>query len=517
MAYFVYIIFAVGTLSTVLLTLSNPWPSQVFGMTFVLLSCLAYLAVKAEVYRRGMGELQRLRAAYDQLDQQAKLIIRTDLELHRTQEELDRRLASLMSLYQFGRQLQVNLRPEEVYSRVDVSVVTNFGFSNGLLGMCRSFTELEWRSMVGLSHAKSEDIKTHLLTGGLLKQLLTNPAPRTLQVSTATDPSLKTLLNLLGVQSAVVAAVIPHDGPAGLLLFGRTGGEPTNPTAEEELVAILTTQLAIAVENSALYEKSWASQRELERKVQERTHELAEANANLVRLNKAKSDFVSAVSHELRTPLAAVKGYAALLGTGQFGALSMAQHERIAKIEKHADLLTELINNLLDIARIESGHVTMERRQIPVKEFFTAVHEFVHPQLDAKRIQFATDVDGVTQLVGDPQHLQRVFINLLSNAVKYTPEGGSIRVNLARDGDAIVASVSDTGCGISSEDLPKLFQEFYRANDPMNQQIRGTGLGLALVKRIVEAHHGRIWVTSEKGKGSTFIVSLPLSDASAHA
>ena len=151
----------------------------------------------------------------------------------------------------------------------------------------------------------------------------------------------------------------------------------------------------------------------------------------------------------------------------------------------------------------------MERRPIPLEDFFATVHDMVRPQLEAKQIRYAVDADGVNALVGDPQHLQRVFINLLSNAIKYTPEGGAIRVGIRRDGSSILTTVSDTGCGITAEDLPKLFQEFYRSNDPVNQQIRGTGLGLALVKRIVEAHQGRIWVTSEKQKGSTFSVSLP--------
>ena len=283
-----------------------------------------------------------------------------------------------------------------------------------------------------------------------------------------------------------------------------------NVKADEELVAILTNYLAIAVENSALYEKTWSAQRELELKVQQRTQELAEANTVLTRLNKAKSDFVSAVSHELRTPLAAIKGYASLLATGQFGPLVKAQSERIAKIEKHSDLLAQFINNLLDIARIESGRVTMERRPIPINDFLAAVQDVVTPQLEAKHIRFSVDRDGVKELVGDSSHLQRVFVNLLSNAVKYTPEGGSIRVGLVREGATVLATVTDTGCGIAAEDQSKLFQEFYRANDPVNQQVRGTGLGLALVKRIVEAHQGRIWVKSEKNKGSTFSVSLPL-------
>jgi signal transduction histidine kinase len=509
MVYSIYLVLAFGTLATLILTFGHASAVESSPTAVLLLGSLFYLAMKAETSRRQLGDLHRLRAAYDQLDQQAKLIIRTDFELHRTQEELDRRLASLMSLHQLGQQLQVSLHPEEVYSRLDAAVVTNFGFSKGLLGICASFDAIEWRSLIGVSQPIADSLKAHLVESALLRQILTNPTPQTLHATSGiNNPAQQELLNLLGVPTVAVAGVLPHAGPAGFLLLGRPGGV-TNPKAEEELVAILTNQLAIAVENSALYKETWTSRRELERKVQERTRELAEANAGLVRLNKAKSDFVSAVSHELRTPLAAIKGYAALLGSGQFGPFAKPQGERIAKIEKHADLLTQLINNLLDIARIESGRVTMERHPIPVEEFLTAVQDLVSPQLEAKRIRYAVDLDGVKNLVGDPQHLQRVFVNLLSNAVKYTPEGGSIRIGLQRDGASILAMVSDTGCGIAPEDLPKLFQEFYRANDPINQQVRGTGLGLALVKRIIEAHQGRIWVTSEKGKGSTFVVSLP--------
>ena len=508
MVYLTYIVLVIGTVATLTMTLEAPPGAATSSLGIVLMACLVYLAVKAHTAHRQLSELRRLRDAYDQLDQQAKLIIRTDLELHRTQEELDRRLASLMSLHQLGRQLEVSLHPEEIYMKLDAPLVTNFGFSKGLLGMCASLDTIDWRALVGVTEAAAEELKTHLMASGLLKQMLTNPVPMMLQATASISPAQRKLLELLDIPVAVVGGILPHAGPAGFVLFGRTGSV-ANPKADEELVAILTNQLAIAVENSALYEKTWNAQRELERKVQERTRELAEANAGLVRLNKAKSDFVSAVSHELRTPLAAIKGYAALLNSGQFGSLDKPAAERVAKIEKHADLLAQYINNLLDIARIESGRVTMERQTIPLDEFLTSVQELVFPQLEAKHIQYAVDRDGVKDLVGDPQHLQRVLLNLLSNAIKYTPEGGSIRVGLSREGEATLISVSDTGCGISPEDLTKLFQEFYRANDPINQQVRGTGLGLALVKRIVEAHQGRIWVDSEKGKGSTFFVSLP--------
>jgi len=153
----------------------------------------------------------------------------------------------------------------------------------------------------------------------------------------------------------------------------------------------------------------------------------------------------------------------------------------------------------------------MERSPIAVGEFFTTVQDLIRPQLEAKHLRYLPDLDGVTTLTGDPQHLQRVFLNLLSNAIKYTPKDGEIRVQLRQDGGWVVATVSDTGCGIAAEHLPNLFQEFFRVSDAAHQQIPGTGFGLALAKRIVEAHQVTIAVTSEPGKGSLFSVRLPLA------
>ncbi|MDP3702943.1 MAG: ATP-binding protein [Candidatus Omnitrophota bacterium] len=481
-------------------------------LTFIIVVVLApaFLIMKMVQSNRRSAELRQLQDAYQQLDQQAKLIIRTDFDLHRTQEELDRRLAFLMALQRFGRQLQVSLHPTEVYSKLDAESVTQFGFTKGLLGSCASAESLQWHSLIGVTEEPANALSRCLAGSAFLKQLLTNPAPVLLK-ATNDDPTQRQCLDLLGIPMAVVAGIVPQAGPAGCLVLGRTVGGTIDAKADEELVAILVNQLTSAVENSSLYEEPWLAKQELERKVRQRTYELAEVNTQLLQLNKAKSDFVSAVSHELRTPLAAIKGYASLLVGGQFGALEKPQQERISKIEKHVDTLTQLINNLLDIARIESGRVTMERSPIAVGEFLTTVQDLLRPQLEAKHIRYVPDLDGVTTLLGDPQHLQRVFLNLLSNAIKYTPKDGEIRVQLRQDGSSVVVTVSDTGCGIAAEHLPNLFQEFFRVTDAANRQVQGTGLGLALVKRIIEAHQGQITVTSEPGKGSTFSVRLPLA------
>jgi signal transduction histidine kinase len=499
---------AAGTLTSIVLTLQLDAVTAMLAMT-ALIGSLLFLTLKAMLQQRQAEELNRLRAAHEQLDQQTKLILRTDLELHRTQEELDRKLASLVALHELSQQLRVSLHPDEIYGKLNAQLITSFGFSKGLVGICESGEQLTWQALIGVSESVADQVRQQLMASGLLREILSNPSPRKLDPQSATVPSAGALLELLASRWVVVAGIQPHAGPVGCLLVAREGVGMSAWRGDEELVEILVTQLAIAIENSALYEEIGRARQDLERKVQERTQELASANAQLIRLNKAKSEFVSAVSHELRTPLAAIKGYASLLRSGQFGSVATAQAERLAKIEKHADLLSQLINNLLDIARIESGRVTMEPRPLQTDELITTVLEVLKPQLDAKHIRLATHMDGVKQLVGDPTHLPRVFVNLLSNAVKYTPQDGSITLTLKREGPQIIASVEDSGCGIAPEELPKLFQEFYRAPNAINEQVRGTGLGLVLVKRIIEAHHGKIWVDSEHGKGSTFTFTLP--------
>lgn len=510
-----------GAISVLLLAMAMVWTatSEALDWSFrliaagVLIGSAIHVVVALLQSNRHAAELARLRNAYDQLDQQAKLIIRTDRELHRTQEELDRKLGSLVALHELSQQIRVTVQPSEVFDKVTPLLIHQFGFSKALLGLSLASHEVQWHVRIGLDESTAHRVATHMTSRGHLEASVNRANAHRIHAA-ATDPWERQLLELMGSHTVVVSGIRPSAGPAACLLLARTSVGTSGWRGDEELVDLLTAQLRIAIENSALYEEVWHSQQDLERSVQERTRELATANEQLMRLNKAKSEFVSAVSHELRTPLAAIKGYAALLRGGQFGALAPAQADRLGRIEKHTDLLTQLINNLLDIARIESGRITMERRPLKVPELLENVLDIVKPQLDLKRIAFTTHTDGVTEVMGDPAHLPRVFINLLSNAVKYTPEGGAITLSLEREGTRIRAAVRDSGCGISAEELPNLFQEFYRVANPINEQTRGSGLGLVLVKRIVEAHQGQIHVHSEPQRGTTVTVMLPAAPAS---
>ncbi|MBI4355660.1 MAG: HAMP domain-containing histidine kinase [Candidatus Omnitrophica bacterium] len=481
----------------------------------ILLVAVWYLIAKEGHARRQALEAQRFKNAYDELDKQAKLIVKTDLELSRTQAELDKRITGLYTLHELGHLLQQTTDVAGLFARFDAVMLERLGFEKGCLGLLQADgAACEWKLAVHCPRETLERCAALLQQPALRKYLLNLKQPLLLTTQQRPPEVPPEFLKQLGLTSGVVARMSLPTQTAVLILGNETVFR-TATTGDVELVAILVNQLRVAIENTTLNEELWDARRALELKVQERTRELAQANEALQRLSKAKSDFVSSVAHELRTPLTSIKGYASILMSGQLGKISADQAERLTKIDKHSNTLTQLINDLLDLSRLEAGKVTMTRQPIEVKTLFRNLLDVVKPQLEDKRLSLATDADDVTTLHADPAQLERVFINLLSNAIRYTPAGGRIALALRREGDHIVARVSDTGIGIGAQDLPRIFDEFYRANTAMNAEIRGTGLGLSLVMRIVDAHGGRIWVESTVGKGATFFLTLPLTAPSA--
>ncbi len=227
--------------------------------------------------------------------------------------------------------------------------------------------------------------------------------------------------------------------------------------------------------------------------------------------DRAKSEFVSTVSHELRTPMTAIKGYTDLLASQMGGQFSQEQRKFLNIIKNNTDRLTALINDLLDISRVESGRVRFEPRMIQAGDIVQDVVEVLRGQAEAKGHSLTCTVpDDLPVILADADRLTQVLTNLVSNAIHYTPPDGQIRVDVYGVTDALRIDVSDNGVGIPREELPRIFERFYRGDHPMVQESRGTGLGLPIAKMFVEMHGGRMWVESEAGQGSTFTVLLPL-------
>jgi PAS domain S-box-containing protein len=233
-----------------------------------------------------------------------------------------------------------------------------------------------------------------------------------------------------------------------------------------------------------------------------------------VEAERAKTEFVSTVSHELRTPMTSIKGFADLLLMGAVGALTGDQQRFLTIIKSNTDRLTMLVNDLLDISRIESGRLALAPKVVRVEDLIGQVVTTMEARMEEKQLALHTDVPRILpEVFADPDRVIQILTNLVANAHHYTEPGGEIWISARAHGDQLHIAVRDTGVGISEEDQEKLFTRFFRSDNPVVQDAPGTGLGLSIVKSLVGMHGGRVWLESELGEGSTFTFTLPTSEA----
>lgn len=228
---------------------------------------------------------------------------------------------------------------------------------------------------------------------------------------------------------------------------------------------------------------------------------------NLKELDRIKTDAIMSISHDLRSPLTAVLSYVDLIT--RVGDLNEQQAEFAEKVKTSVQVITNLVSDLLEMGRLEAG-LDQQREAISIGEMTRYVVDAVRGRADMKRQDVIVELtEQDTTVLGAPSRLRRVLLNLVDNAIKYTPDGGEVEVSVFREADQVMVSISDTGIGIDADDLPYVFEKFYRVAD-VEETHEGTGLGLNIVKTIIEDHDGRIWVDSYPGEGTTFTIVLPL-------
>jgi signal transduction histidine kinase len=243
--------------------------------------------------------------------------------------------------------------------------------------------------------------------------------------------------------------------------------------------------------------------------VNQRNEILAEKNAELERASKLKSEFVANMSHELRTPLNAVIGFSELMMEGLGGTLNEEQREYIVDIHNAGRHLLAMINDILDLAKVEAGRMALRQDVmalgVPVRE----AEQMIRPLAAARGLQFEVTIDEAVEMVGDLQRIRQVVLNLLSNAVKFTPAGGRVSAEVRRAGSHAELVVRDTGIGIDPAHHALVFEAFRQVDGSLSRTFDGTGLGLTLVKKFVDAMEGTVEIDSAPGRGSTFTVRLP--------
>jgi len=279
---------------------------------------------------------------------------------------------------------------------------------------------------------------------------------------------------------------------------------PTEPSAAPASVEILRDHLTLLVSGARI---PFAGE--------DRALILIQDVSEARRIEAMRRDFISNVSHELRTPLASIKALVETLREGALEDPPAARHF-LERIEIEVDTLTQMVQELLELARLESGRVILNLQTVNLAEVLVPAVDRLSPQAARAGLRILIDIPpDLPRVQMDPHLFQQVIANLVHNAIKFTPAGGEIRITARASADEITVAVSDTGVGIPKEDLPRIFERFYKAD--RSRASGGTGLGLAIAKHVVLSHGGRIWAESQEGRGSTFYFTIPLAGPHAGA
>jgi signal transduction histidine kinase len=315
---------------------------------------------------------------------------------------------------------------------------------------------------------------------------------------------LNPVVHELGIKSLCYVPLLVPGKVVGVLHVG-TLSQRMFTDDDLELLWMAADRAAMAIVNARLFQTQRETAAALER-----------TNVELRELDQMKDLFVSGVSHELRTPLTSMLGYLEILLDGEAGELTDEQRHFLEIVDRNCHRLTDLINDILFMSRLDSGRFELERTAVDFGEIVVDRVESIRPAAEKKRVELHLEISDVpSPLWADSSRLGQVVDNLLSNAVKFTPEGGDAFVAVAASGESTRLEVRDTGVGVPENEAGRLFERFFRASTAQN--IQGTGLGLSITKAIVEAHGGTISFSSRVGEGTTFTVDLPLAAGPAAA
>jgi len=329
------------------------------------------------------------------------------------------------------------------------------------------------------------------------------------EVADRVYPLFLTLARQIEVTSFVIVPLKSQERILGYLVADKA----SQPCTQEDLdlLATIASDVAVAIDNARAYQQLEQLTQTLEQRVQERTQELEAANVRLRELDELKSSFVSTVSHELRTPMTSIKGYVDNILDGLTGVLTEKQSYYLNRVKYNVERLTRMINDLLDLSRIEARKVELHLGTVCTRDLVTDVLEGFQRPAAEKGIALHTNFHGeLPTIQGDRDKLHQVMTNLIQNAIKFTSKGGQVRVeSQIRDDGYLQISVSDTGPGIPPHELERVFDRFYRGESVPTED-RGSGLGLPIAKSLVELHGGLIWAESTLGQGSRFSFTLPV-------
>ncbi len=454
------------------------------------------------------------------------------LSLEASQEELQQRIKELSVLYEASRMVASSLNPKRVMDNLLDLLVNKFNVDNCSVRLLDHDGMLRIKAQHGL---RPEFVKTAerqpnmecysgecFLTGKVIH------VPDTDEINKAISTNLMTGQ---GIKSFVQAPIFSEQEIIGVLSASSMKEKGYFSDKFIDLFKTLAQQLGVAIGTARLYDQLARFNKQLEAKVAERTIaleqksiQLGQANTELKELDRLKSEFLANMSHELRTPMNSIIGYTQLLIDEIDGTINEEQKESLETVERNATNLLALINDILDLSKIEAGKMTISLKPISLDKVIEETLTTLNPLFENKKQHFSLiKEESLPKVIGDAEKLRQILINLLNNAIKFTDFNGKISLKaklwnkppptgLDPHKNYLMVAVEDSGIGIKTEDLERLFDEFIQLDASASRQYGGTGLGLSITKRLVEMHNGIILVSSRYGKGSIFSFFIPVDE-----
>jgi signal transduction histidine kinase len=423
--------------------------------------------------------------------------VRLFQELQTRTQDLARSVGELEALGEVGQAVSSTLDLETVLTRI-VSYAVQLSGTDG--GAIYEYDEQSEEFLLRATDHMGEELIEAFRTNpprlgdGVLGRAAASREP--VQLSNILEergyaPRMRQLLERFGFRASLAVPLLREDRIIGGLVVRRKSTGAFRPEVVE-LMKTFATQSVLAIQNARLF-----------REIEDKSRQIEAANRH-------KSEFLANMSHELRTPLNAIIGFSEVLQEKLFGELNEKQAEYTSDILTSGQHLLSLINEILDLSKVEAGRMELELAPFDLPLAIDNARTFVRERAVKHGITLDIDVDHrLGEYVGDERKIKQILLNLLSNAVKFTPEGGRICITANKTDNGAEISVSDTGIGIPPAEQPTIFEEFRQVGGDYAHKKEGTGLGLTLAKKFVELHGGKIWVESEVGKGSTFTFTLP--------
>ncbi len=438
--------------------------------------------------------------------------------------EVRRRVDELTMLHQLTLQIGSTLNRTTIIESGLQALVASLHYDHGWIVLWDPQTKsFKSHEAVGIPKTCQSAVRTHDIPLTPQDLFLSTLHSRealvmedTLDYSESWDSTTRALIESCGMKSGIALSLTSQQEALGVLVLGSQYRKPLSLT-EQNLVSTVAHQLALALETAMAYDEIEALNLGLEAKVQARTAELQQvnqdlesANERLQELDRMKSKFLSHCSHELRTPLTSIKGFSENMLQKMVGPLTERQHLYLTRVIANADRLTRMIADLLDLSRIESGTIRLSQQPVSLTTLLKEATEELLPLTQKKNQQLQMSIPEEELVVmGDPDRLHQIVTNLVHNAHKFTPSEGQITVKAEPlPPQDILLTVSDTGPGIPEESLANLFQPFFQAHRTPEIGTQGLGLGLSIVKQLVDLHKGTITVESTLGQGTIFHIHL---------